>query len=84
MGYSLGFDGGGTKTDCVLLDTNGNVIGEGRGGPANPLRSGYDGAFSSLREAAAGAIAVGEFGRLKSAAFARASRARAAAALCAA
>jgi N-acetylglucosamine kinase len=59
MGYSLGFDGGGTKTDCVLLDTNGNVIGEGRGGPANPLRSGYDGAFSSLREAAAGAIAVG-------------------------
>jgi N-acetylglucosamine kinase-like BadF-type ATPase len=59
MDYSLGFDGGGTKTDCVLLDTNGNVIGEGRGGPANPLRSGYDGAFSSLREAAAGAIAVG-------------------------
>jgi N-acetylglucosamine kinase len=59
MSYSLGFDGGGTKTDCVLLDANGNVIGEGRGGPANPLRSGYDGAFSSLREAAAGAIAVG-------------------------
>jgi len=59
MGYSLGFDGGGTKTDCVLLDANGNVVGEGRGGPANPLRSGYDGAFSSLREAAAGAIAVG-------------------------
>src|ERR1700686_4545797 len=59
MGYSLGFDGGGTKTDCVLLDANGNIVGEGRGGPANPLRSGYDGAFSSLREAAAGAIAVG-------------------------
>jgi N-acetylglucosamine kinase-like BadF-type ATPase len=59
MGYSLGFDGGGTKTDCVLLDANGNVIGEGRGGPANPLRSGYDSAFSSLREAAAGAIALG-------------------------
>jgi N-acetylglucosamine kinase-like BadF-type ATPase len=58
MGYSLGFDGGGTKTDCVLLDANGAVIGEGRGGPANPLRSGYDGAFASLREAAAGAIAA--------------------------
>src|ERR1700674_2418231 len=58
MGYSLGFDGGGTKTDCVLLDAKGAVIGEGRGGPANPLRSGYDGAFSSLREAAAGAIAA--------------------------
>lgn len=58
MGYSLGFDGGGTKTDCVLLDAKGNIVGEGRGGPANPLRSGYDGAFSSLREAAAGAIAA--------------------------
>ncbi len=59
MGYSLGFDGGGTKTDCVLLDAKGNVVGEGRGGPANPLRSGYEAAFSSLREAAAGAIALG-------------------------
>jgi N-acetylglucosamine kinase-like BadF-type ATPase len=58
MGYSLGFDGGGTKTDCVLLDANGAVIGEGRGGPANPLRCGYDAAFSSFREAAAGAIAA--------------------------
>jgi len=56
MGYSLGFDGGGTKTDCILLGATGAVIGEGRGGPANPLRSGYDGAFSSLREAAAEAI----------------------------
>jgi N-acetylglucosamine kinase-like BadF-type ATPase len=60
MGYSLGFDGGGTKTDCVLLNAHGDVIGEGHGGPANPLRSGYDGAFSSLREAAAGAIAAGK------------------------
>jgi N-acetylglucosamine kinase-like BadF-type ATPase len=58
MGYSLGFDGGGTKTESVLLDAHGAVIGEGRGGPANPLRSGYDGAFASLREAAAGAIAA--------------------------
>ena len=58
MGYSLGFDGGGTKTDCVLLDARGAVIGEGRGGPANPLRSGYDAAFSSLREASAEAIAA--------------------------
>jgi N-acetylglucosamine kinase-like BadF-type ATPase len=60
MDYSLGFDGGGTKTDCVLLDAKGAVIGEGRGGPANPLRSGYEGAFSSLREAAAEALAAGK------------------------
>jgi N-acetylglucosamine kinase-like BadF-type ATPase len=58
MGYSLGFDGGGTKTDCVLLDAKGAVIGEGHGGPANPLRSGFDGAFSSLHDAAAEAIAA--------------------------
>jgi len=58
MGYSLGLDGGGTKTDCVLLDATGSVIGEGHSGPSNPLRIGFDGAFSSLREAAAGAIAT--------------------------
>jgi len=58
MGYSLGFDGGGTKTECVLLDSRGAVIGEGRGGPANPLRSGFDGAFASLREAAGEALAA--------------------------
>jgi N-acetylglucosamine kinase-like BadF-type ATPase len=56
MEYSLGFDGGGTKTDCVVLDVHGTVVGEGHGGPANPLRAGYDAAFSSLREAAAEAM----------------------------
>lgn len=57
MSYFLGFDGGGTKTHCVLIDTSGNVIGEGHGGPANPLRCGYDVAFASLRNAAAAAVA---------------------------
>jgi glucosamine kinase len=56
MGYSIGFDGGGTKTDCVILDAGGNVVGEGRGGPSNPLRSGYDDAFRSISEAAADAL----------------------------
>jgi N-acetylglucosamine kinase-like BadF-type ATPase len=52
MRYSLGFDGGGTKTECVVLDSDGTVIGEGRGGPSNPLRCGFDVAFASLRQAA--------------------------------
>jgi N-acetylglucosamine kinase-like BadF-type ATPase len=52
MGFSLGFDGGGTKTECVVLDARGNIIGEGRGGPSNALRCGFDTAFRSLREAA--------------------------------
>ena len=56
MAYSIGFDGGGTKTDCVVLDARGDVIGEGRGGPSNPLRAGYDEAFRSISEAAAGAL----------------------------
>jgi N-acetylglucosamine kinase-like BadF-type ATPase len=58
MGYFLGFDGGGTKTHCVVINAMGDIIGEGRGGPANPLRSGYDLAFASLREAAVRALAA--------------------------
>ena len=58
MSCFLGFDGGGTKTDCVLLDATGSIVGQGRGGPANPLRSGYDQTFTSLREAAEQAIAA--------------------------
>jgi N-acetylglucosamine kinase-like BadF-type ATPase len=52
MVYTLGFDGGGTKTDCAVLDAGGNIIGEGRGGPSNALRCGFDTAFRSLSEAA--------------------------------
>jgi N-acetylglucosamine kinase-like BadF-type ATPase len=56
MGYSLGFDGGGTKTECVVLDARGKVVGEGRGGPSNPMRAGYEQSFHALSEAAAEAL----------------------------
>jgi N-acetylglucosamine kinase len=56
MGYSVGIDGGGTKTDCIVLNSDGAVVGEGRGGPANPLRVGYEAAFSSISAAAAKAL----------------------------
>lgn len=56
MRYSIGFDGGGTKTDCVVLDEQGTIVGEGHGGPSNPLRSGFDEAFRSISEAAAAAL----------------------------
>ncbi len=56
MGYSIGIDGGGTKTDCLVLADDGSVIGEGRGGPSNPLRSGFDEAFRSIGEASAEAL----------------------------
>jgi N-acetylglucosamine kinase-like BadF-type ATPase len=54
--YSLGFDGGGTKTECVILNGDGKIVGEGRSGPSNALRSGFDAAFHSLSEAAAEAL----------------------------
>ena len=56
MAYWLGFDGGGTKTDCVVLNSNGEIVGEGHGGPSNALRCGYDAAFHSLVEAASEAL----------------------------
>jgi len=56
MVYWLGIDGGGTKTDCVVLNEGGEIAGEGRGGPANVLRAGYDAAFQSIREAVVGAL----------------------------
>src|SRR5271170_5146899 len=50
--YFLGFDGGGTKTDCVLADAEGRVVARGTGGPSNPVRSGYTRAWFSLSDAA--------------------------------
>lgn len=47
----VGVDGGGTKTDAVIMDANQQVIGEGLAGPSNPLRVGIAGAGASIREA---------------------------------
>ncbi|HXW56734.1 MAG TPA: BadF/BadG/BcrA/BcrD ATPase family protein [Candidatus Cybelea sp.] len=50
--YLLGFDGGGTKTACVLAGADGKVLFRSTAGPSNPLRSGYARAWFSLSEAA--------------------------------
>jgi N-acetylglucosamine kinase-like BadF-type ATPase len=50
--YFLGFDGGGTKTDCVLANAEGQVVARATAGPSNPLRSGYTRAWFSLGDAA--------------------------------
>jgi N-acetylglucosamine kinase-like BadF-type ATPase len=50
--YFLGFDGGGTKTDCVLADAEASIIARAQAGPSNPLRSGYTRAWFSLSDAA--------------------------------
>lgn len=44
----LGVDGGGTKTQAVLLDENGQIIGEGVAGASNPLRVGIETALANI------------------------------------
>ncbi|HXJ05137.1 MAG TPA: BadF/BadG/BcrA/BcrD ATPase family protein [Candidatus Acidoferrum sp.] len=56
MRFVLGFDGGGTKTDCVLMDESGAILARSQAGPSNPLRIGFGAAISSIREAARAAI----------------------------
>ena len=50
--YYLGFDGGGTKTDCFLVDAGSNVLAHATAGPSNPIRSGYAKAWFTLSDAA--------------------------------
>ncbi|HUL16622.1 MAG TPA: BadF/BadG/BcrA/BcrD ATPase family protein [Terriglobales bacterium] len=52
----FGFDGGGTKTECVLMDESAKVVARTRSGPSNPSRIGVDAAANSLRDAASLAL----------------------------
>ncbi|NNE67171.1 MAG: hypothetical protein HKN33_11455 [Pyrinomonadaceae bacterium] len=47
----LGVDGGGTKTQIVIIDPIEKVVAEGMSGPSNPLRVGVDVAVSNIFEA---------------------------------
>ena len=51
MRMVLGFDGGGTKTECVLMDETHRVRATSRSGPSNPMRVGFGGALASVCEA---------------------------------
>ena len=48
----LGFDGGGTKTDCVLAVESSDLRVRAQAGPSNPFRVGFGTALASLRETA--------------------------------
>ncbi len=50
--YFLGLDGGGTKTDCVLVDGTGKTLARSTAGPSNPIRAGYAKAWFTLSDAA--------------------------------
>jgi glucosamine kinase len=52
MGYVLGFDGGGTKTECVLMDAAGKILARNISGPSNPFRVGVESATQEIKKAA--------------------------------
>lgn len=56
MDVFLGFDAGGTKTTCVVLDAAGHFLAEATGGPANPLRIGLAKASFALEDTALRAL----------------------------
>jgi N-acetylglucosamine kinase len=56
MRYVLGFDGGGTKTDCVLMNESGGILARSRSGASNPTSFGVEASLASLWEAATGAL----------------------------
>jgi N-acetylglucosamine kinase-like BadF-type ATPase len=58
-----GVDGGGTKTQAVILDMDLAVLGEGLAGPSNPLRVGIANAAAAIREAIDKACEVAEVRR---------------------
>jgi N-acetylglucosamine kinase-like BadF-type ATPase len=59
----VGVDGGGTKTEAVIMDAQQSVIGEGLAGPSNPLRVGIAGAAAAVREAIDHACAAAKLRR---------------------
>ncbi len=40
--FIAGVDGGGTKTECLLSDISGRILGQGLAGPSNPRNQGID------------------------------------------
>jgi N-acetylglucosamine kinase len=57
LSYFLGFDGGGSKTDCVLVDESGNVLAGSHGNASNPLRAGYAKTWFALSSTADAVLA---------------------------
>jgi N-acetylglucosamine kinase-like BadF-type ATPase len=56
MRYVLGFDGGGTKTECVLMNSADQVLARTFAGPSNPFRIGVESAARAVNEAASLAL----------------------------
>jgi N-acetylglucosamine kinase-like BadF-type ATPase len=63
MAYYVGWDGGGTKTECVILDAAGNELGRGTAGASNAARIGANAAFASVRHASRQALEQAKLSR---------------------
>jgi N-acetylglucosamine kinase-like BadF-type ATPase len=59
----VGVDGGGTKTEAIILDARDQVLGQGFAGPSNPLRTGIANAAAAVREAIDKACVAGHVRR---------------------
>jgi N-acetylglucosamine kinase-like BadF-type ATPase len=51
MRYVLGFDGGGTKTECFLMDETGAILARSRSGASNAVNVGAEASAAALAEA---------------------------------
>ena len=56
MSYVFGIDGGGTKTICLLMDENKQILGRGEAGPSNYQTLGIETAKQSIQLAIEQAI----------------------------
>jgi glucosamine kinase len=63
MEYFLGLDGGGTKTECVLMDRAGRIISRSFSGPSNPSRIGVESAVLEIVKAGELALIQGGVAR---------------------
>jgi N-acetylglucosamine kinase-like BadF-type ATPase len=52
----LGLDGGGTKTECVVLNKAGAIVARATGPASNPTRIGFPAAFAAIEETCDSAI----------------------------
>jgi N-acetylglucosamine kinase len=51
MRCALGFDGGGTKTECVLMDETGAILARARSGASNAVNVGTEASAAALADA---------------------------------
>lgn len=60
MNYYLGIDGGGTKTEAVIINEDSQVVGIGYGGESNSTFAGNQAALDSFIDAISGALSNGK------------------------